>query len=142
MNTRIMSKKQIAGPLLILLFTLAGCADQAPTSPGTQGELLSAGGPLPEMKLTVYRVEGQQFTAIGSAVTGWDGRFGLYNLDASEPLWLVAGEYRFTLESAGAPIKVPTKYLKPDSSTLVYHSPGQEQPVTIGVKENLLPKAK
>jgi hypothetical protein len=47
-----------------------------------------------------------------------DGAFELVANGAQGPLWLSPGEYRCTLESAGAPVQFPMEYAQADTTPL------------------------
>ena len=96
---------------------LPGCGPQ-PVRGGTAGQLRAAGKPLSEIQVTVFQNEGAAYQPIGFAITKTDGSFQLLQNQARGPLMLAAGDYRCTLESAGAPVKIPKQFAKPETSPL------------------------
>jgi hypothetical protein len=96
---------------------VCGC-ESRPVVGGTGGHLRSNGQPLSEVQLTVHRREGASWSAIGFAVTGAGGEFELVTNRAAGPLQLEPGEYRFTLESVGAPVQIPREYLQAETTPL------------------------
>ena len=97
---------------------LAGCGGVKPVTGGTRGILHSGTDTFSEMQVTVHQIEGSEIHPIGFAVTKSDGAFELVSNDAEGPLVLTAGEYRCTLESAGAPLRFPKEYAKPETTPL------------------------
>lgn len=103
---------------LILCGVLAiGCGPR-PIVGGTRGSLRGGEQPLGEVQVSVFASEQGVWTLIGSAITTDDGGFALVTPGAQGPLQLPAGEYRCTLESAGAPIRIPPEYLQPETTPL------------------------
>jgi len=107
-------------PWLILgLVTLTGCGQHVPAvTGGTQGILECEGQKIGDVQLTLYPGEGTATAPVGFAVTQLDGTFELYKMGATGPLWLPAGQYRCTLESVGAPVQIPSRYMKPETTPL------------------------
>lgn len=99
-------------PLLIAL-TLAGCGGVQPVTGGTPGTLRLGGELLCEIQVTVHRVEGGTTTPVGFGVTDLEGAFELVTNGARGPLRLEPGEYRFTFESAGAPVQFAPECAEP-----------------------------
>ncbi len=99
------------------LLSLAGCGPRAVTG-GTPGTLTYRGEQRSDIQVTAYQVEGSQLEQVGFSVTANDGTFQLVTNGARGPLRLTPGDYRFTLESVGPPIRVAKKYTKPDSTPL------------------------
>lgn len=120
-----------AVPLLLslaLAFACAGCGDVKGVTGGTRGSLRCGREQLSEIQVNVYRVEGSALRLEGFGVTNVDGEFELVANGARGPLQLVPGEYRFTLETAGAPIAFPTPYSSAESTPLaVTWSAGDEE---------------
>jgi hypothetical protein len=115
-----MNRRKLAQALLtavVLAAALSGCGPQ-PVQGGTAGHLVSAGKPLSEIQVTVFQIDGAAFKPVGFAVTTTDGSFQLLQNQARGPLVLAAGEYRCTLESAGAPIKIPKQFARPETTPL------------------------
>jgi hypothetical protein len=103
--------------LLLALCTVPGCGD-ARHAGGTPGSLVAGGQPLDEIQVTVHRPEGAGFLPVGFGVATTDGSFRLFAPGALADLRLEPGEYRFTLESVGAPVVVPKEYASPDTTPL------------------------
>jgi hypothetical protein len=100
-----------------LAAVLPGCGPQ-PVQGGTAGHLLAAGKPLSDIQVTVFQSEGTELKPVGFAITKIDGSFALLQNQARGPLKLTAGDYRCTLESAGAPVKIPRQFAKPETTPL------------------------
>lgn len=103
---------------MFALAVLPGCGGVQPVTGGTPGVLHSGTETYSDMQVTVYRVEGGDLDRIGFAVTKSDGTFELVSNDAEGPLVLTAGEYRCTLESAGAPLQFPRVYSQAETTPL------------------------
>lgn len=100
------------------LITLSGCG-QPVAAGGTEGVFRYAGRPMSDVQITVYQQSAAgTFEAVGFGVPVIDGSFELYQPDAAGPLWLLPGDYRLTLESAGSPIEIPLDYTSPASTPL------------------------
>jgi hypothetical protein len=97
---------------------LSGCGARQSVAGGTKGVLKVGGEAISEIQLTVHRVEGGATLPVGFAVTTTDGSFELLKTGASGALWLAPGEYRFTLESIGAPMQFPKEFGQPESTPL------------------------
>jgi hypothetical protein len=81
--------------------------------------LLTANGDaISEVQVTVHQQSGAAWQPIGFADTNSDGSFALVQNQARGPLRLDPGEYRVTLESAGAPIHIPPDYTKAETTPL------------------------
>lgn len=109
------------GALLLfvaLTVTMLGCGGAKSVTGGTKGILKLGGESLGEIQLTVHQVDGGGTKAVGFAVTASDGSFELLRPGASGALWLAPGEYRFTVESIGAPIQFPVEFTRPESTSL------------------------
>ncbi len=105
--------------LLALLATaLAGCGGVKPVTGGTSGTLSFGDQLLSDIQVTVHQLDGTSFQNVGFGVTDRDGWFELVTNRAQGPLVLDAGEYRFTLESAGAPVQVPKEYSQAETTPL------------------------
>ena len=109
-NTKLLRITRHVLAAVVVLVSLPGCGPR-PVQGGTAGHLLSAGNPLPDVRVTVFQGEGSAYTPLGFGVTTNDGSFQLFQNQARGPLVLTAGEYHFTLESAGAPIQIPPSVL-------------------------------
>ena len=114
--------------LLVLAIACAGCGDVKGVTGGTKGTLRCGDELLSEIQVNVYRTEGNTLEPAGFGVTNDDGVFELVTSGAKGPLRLSPGEYRFTLETAGAPVAFPDSYANPESTPLgVTWSAGDEE---------------
>lgn len=106
--------------LLLFLTTslLAGCGGVRPVAGGTQGTLSFGDQLLSDIQVTVHQIEGGSWQCVGFGVTDREGSFELVTNGANGALWLSPGEYRFTLESAGAPVQIPKEYSQAESTLL------------------------
>jgi hypothetical protein len=117
--------------------TLAGCGGVKPVTGGTIGTLRIGGELLSEIQVTVHEVEGTSMQAVGFGVTDRDGLFELVTNGAHGPLILPPGEYRFTLESAGAPVQIPKEYTQPDTTPLKVSWSGGDDDLNLDVPISL-----
>jgi hypothetical protein len=101
----------------VIATSLSGCGPR-PVAGGTPGMLRAGNEPLSEVQITVHRAENGGWSAIGFGVADSKGAFELVTNDAAEALSLPQGEYRFTLESVGAPLKIPGEYTQPETTPL------------------------
>ena len=60
-----------------------------------------------------------------------DGSFNLYLNGAKGPLWLAPGDYRCTLDSAGAPLAIPTEFTRPETTPLVASVKSADDPLDL-----------
>ena len=105
----------------LLLAAIAGCGrlETVPdTSGGTPGKIHNGREPLIGIQVTVHQVDGDSIEPIAVAASRLDGSFELATMDGTSACQLPAGEYRCTLESAGAPISIPTEFAKPETTPL------------------------
>ncbi|MEN9554134.1 MAG: hypothetical protein RLZZ232_420 [Planctomycetota bacterium] len=108
----------------ILLFAtfLIGCSENpAPTESGTPGMLRIGAATTSDILVHIYQKTSAGFEEIGFGQTAEDGSFGLFQPDASGPLWLQTGDYAITLESIGAPIRIPGECRQPQTTPLKLH---------------------
>ena len=112
----MLSKFSLATCFLFGLL-LAGCGPR-PVTGGTTGTLRAGGELLGEIQVNVHKLEGSTLKLIGFGVTREDGTFQLVQPGAAGNLWLNPGEYRFTVESVGAPYAFPDEYTKPETTPL------------------------
>lgn len=119
--------------LALGLLLLIGCGGVKPVTGGTNGVLHSGAAMLSEIQITVHQVEGEQFKPVGFAVPQADGTFQLVAPEAKGPLRLAPGEYRFTLESVGAPVVIPKEMFKPETTPLKATWTGNETKLDIEV---------
>ena len=114
--------------LLAFVAALPSCGGVKPVTGGTTGVLHAGDDFLSEFQVTVHEVEGSSTRPIGFGVTGPDGSFELVTNGAHGALWLSPGEYRCTLESAGAPVQFPKEYAQPNTTPLkISWSAGDEE---------------
>ena len=106
-------------PLLLTAIVGCGRVETVPdTSGGTTGKIHNGREPLVGIQVTVYQVDGDSTEPIGVAASRLDGSFELATMDGTCACQLPAGEYRCTLESAGAPVAIPTVFAKPETTPL------------------------
>lgn len=94
-----------------------GCGTKGVTG-GTKGLLHTGSAMMSELQITVHLVEGSTTQPIGFGVTDSNGEFELVTNGAKGPLRLSPGEYRFTLESIGAPFVLPKEFTHADTTPL------------------------
>ena len=117
----LQSPRVIAGGATAALLSVCilGCSGPPqPITGGTAGVLRSGEQTLAEMQVTLYDMQTGTPQPIGFAVTGGDGTFQLVTNEARAALQLPAGSYRWTLESAGSPVRIPAVLTKPETSSL------------------------
>lgn len=102
---------------LCLLLSL-GCGGAHPVTGGTNGVLHSGPTLLSEIQINVHQVGESSTKLIGFGVAGMDGAFQLVSPGAAGSLRLAPGEYRFTLESVGAPVVIPKEFTQPETTPL------------------------
>ncbi len=110
-------KTLLPGLLLPVLFVLSGCGAN-PVAGGTKGRLQAGTAGLGDIQLTVHHSEGGNWQPIGFGVTDVQGKFELVQNRAQGPLWLSPGDYRCTLQSAGAPVAIPDEFSRPETTPL------------------------
>lgn len=103
--------------LAMMVAALSGCGVKS-VSGGTKGVLHVGADKLSEIQVTVHQVTGAASHPIGFGVTAVDGSFELVKNGAAGALWLSPGEYRCTLESAGAPVQLPIEYARAETTPL------------------------
>jgi uncharacterized iron-regulated membrane protein len=122
----------------MLLALVAGCGPR-PVAGGTKGTLQAAGQMLSDIQVTVHKVEAGAPEPIGFAVTAADGSFELVTNGAAGALWLPSGEYLCTLESAGAPVRIPPAYAKAETTPLKVTRTSGSDSLDLAIPEKLLP---
>ena len=105
--------------LIVLLLATSGCGERVrPVTGGTPGNLRTPQGPVGEMQVNVFQKANEAWQPVGFGVSAVDGTFALFKNQATGPLELSPGEYRCTIESAGAPATVPPEYSRAETSPL------------------------
>jgi hypothetical protein len=94
---------------------------------------------LSDIQVTVHKVEAGAPEPIGFAVTTADGSFELVTNGAAGALWLPSGEYLCTLESAGAPVRIPRAYAKAETTPLKVTRTSGSDSLDLAIPEKLLP---
>jgi hypothetical protein len=117
----------------ILAVSLPGCGGPQPVTGGTPGTLRVGGELLSDFQVTIHEVAGTTTQPIGFGVTGADGSFLLMTNGAQGPLWLSPGEYRCTLESAGAPLVIPKQYTQAATTPLKVTWPTGDESLELDV---------
>jgi hypothetical protein len=95
--------------LVVFVAFLPGCGVR-PVTEGTQGILRYGDKPLSDIRVTVNRVDKSSVQSIGFGITATDGTFQLVTNGAHGALRLSPGEYRCTLKSVGAQVRIPNEY--------------------------------
>lgn len=118
--------------LLFLLTLFTGCGPR-PVTGGTPGTLRAGGELLSDIQVNVFQLEGGTWKPIGFGLTGLQGEFALFTPGAQGPLTLIPGNYRFTVESAGAPIFFPPEYAQAETTPLTITWPTSTSLLTLDV---------
>ncbi len=118
---------------VILAATSSGCGGPQPVTGGTPGTLRVGSELLSDFQVTIHQVEGTTTEPVGFGLTGADGSFQLMTNGAQGPLWLSAGDYRCTLESAGAPLVIPKQYTQATRTPLKVTWPTGDEHLNIEV---------
>jgi hypothetical protein len=138
MNPSILRTLKFITPMLIAGF-LGGCSGAtSPAKGGTAGALMFGPEVTSDILVTVYQKNDTGFQSIGFGTTAVNGSFILYNTGATEPLWLEPGDYKFTLESIGPPVRFPAPYTTPESSPLHVNWNSDMTSLVLQAPENLL----
>jgi hypothetical protein len=103
--------------LLLIFAVLSGCGVR-PVTGGTPGSVHAGDEFFSDIQVTVYQLDGAEMHAVGFGVTDGNGAFELVTNAARGPLRLACGEYRCTLESAGAPLAFPREYARAETTPL------------------------
>jgi hypothetical protein len=124
--------------LAVVILAAAGCGAR-PVEGGTPGVLRAGSEPLAEIQVTVHQSENEasRWEPIGFADTAADGTFRLLLRQATGPLQLPAGTYRFTLESVGSPIRIPKELTRADTTPLQVSWSGEEPVLTLDLPQKL-----
>ena len=133
MNVRLLwTAVALLGPLLV------GCGP-SPVVGGTSGVLRAGGEPLGDIQVTVYQPKDAAWQPIGFADTAIDGTFRLLLSGAAGPLELAPGEYRFTLQSVGAPVIVPKELTDVGTTPLRASWNNEQAQLTLSLPKKLRP---
>jgi len=125
---------RLTAAFLLLCVLLAGCGNRIPAvAGGTTGRLRSGDAALSEIQITVHRVDQGSTTVVGFGDVLADGRFELVISGAAAPLQLEPGEYRFTLESIGAPVTIPREFTTADATPLKVTWTGEEPEIDLDI---------
>lgn len=133
-----MSRRVVVVAMLALSAMQPGCGPR-PVAGGSSGVLLAGGDLLGDIQVTLHQAEGDSWRAIGFGVTKIDGTFALVTVGATGPLWLSPGEYRCTLESVGAPVKVPDAYSRAETTPLKISWPTADGSLALEAPERFAP---
>lgn len=125
--------KPAVATVLLLALVCAGCGGVKSVRGGTTGTLLVGDEPMSDMQITLYKQDATSTEPVGFAMSGPGGAFELLQNGAKGPLYLPTGEYRCTVESAGAPVQIPQEYLRPDKSPLVVNWNAGDKPIEVKV---------
>lgn len=107
---------------LLFATLLIGCSeDPEPTESGTPGKLIIGTATTSDILVHFYRKTSAGFEEVGFGQTADDGSFGLFQPDARGPLRLKTGDYLITIESIGAPIRIPEECRLPQTTPLKLH---------------------
>lgn len=118
----------------ILLFALCiGCGGVRSVKGGTTGTLMIGDKTMSDMQITFYKKDVSPPEAVGFGVSTEAGRFELLLNGAKGPLYLPTGEYRCTVETAGAPIELPKEYLRPDQTPVIVNWTAGDPSITINL---------
>ncbi len=110
-------RREAAAVLILIAILPLGCGPRAVVG-GTAGMLRAGGQPLSEVQVTVHQSEAGGWQPIGFGVATTDGSFELVTNGARGPLALAPGEYRCTLESVGAPVRLASDLTQPSTTPL------------------------
>lgn len=96
---------------------VAGCGER-PVKEGTQGVLRLNDEHVANIRVTVNRVDRKGVKPVGYGVTAADGTFQLVNHGGRAGLKLAPGDYRCTLKSMGASVRIPNHYAEVNTTPL------------------------
>jgi hypothetical protein len=125
------------GVVVLMMFGFIGCGPN-PVVGGTRGVLLADGAPVADVQVSVYQPEEGSWQPIGFADTASDGTFRLLLNEARGPLQLDEGQYRFTLQSVGAPLVIPRELSAVETTPLQASWSGDEPQLTLNLKQKLV----
>jgi len=107
-------------PGTLILSGMSGCSERPELPGGTAGFVSCSGRPLAEVQVNGFRLLASgAFEPVGVGITDASGRFELRQSGSLEAVHLSPGDYRFTIESAGARYLVwPKEYTQPNRTPL------------------------
>jgi hypothetical protein len=101
----------------MLVLCVSGCGtDQL--EQGTEATVTVAGEPVVDVQVNVFAVKDGKPVEIGFAVSRAGGKLKFLQPQASGPLVLEPGDYRFTAETVGAALVIPREYADPATTPL------------------------
>jgi hypothetical protein len=127
-----MSFKSRFAIFLLIAVGLSGCGPR-PVTGGTKGVLRLGGKPRSDIQITLHQMDSGSPQLVGFGLTANDGSFRLLKEKAKGSLWLPAGEYLCTLESAGSPIRIAREYGRPETTPLKISWSGSEKSLDLDV---------
>jgi hypothetical protein len=119
---------------MLFLVVCLGCGDVKSVKGGTSGILLIDDTAMSDMQITFYQKDVSESDPVGFAVSTGAGRFEMLQNGATGPLYLPAGEYRCTVETAGAPLDLPKEYLDPNETPVIVNWKEDEPMLVVKVE--------
>lgn len=119
---------------MLLLVVCLGCGEVKSVKGGTSGILLIDDTAMSDMQITFYQEDVSPPKPVGFAISTGAGRFEVLQNGAAGPLYLPAGEYRCTVETAGAPIDLPKEYLDPNETPVMVNWTEDEPMLVVKVE--------
>ncbi|MCH9653674.1 MAG: PepSY domain-containing protein [Planctomycetes bacterium] len=108
-----------------LLLSMSGCGANL-LEQGTEATVTVAGEPIIDVRVTVFLMQDGQPVELGSAVSREEGKLKFIQPKAAGPLVLGPGDYRFTVETVGAPLVIPKEYRAPATTPLQVTMPSTD----------------
>ena len=100
-----------------LVISVSGCGtDQL--EQGTEATVTVAGEPVVDVQVNVFAMKHGKPVEVGFAVSRAGGKLKFVQPQASGPLVLEPGDYRFTAETVGAALVIPEEYTDPATTPL------------------------
>jgi hypothetical protein len=101
----------------MLAISVSGCGtDQL--EQGTEATVTVAGEPVVDVRVNVFAMQDGKPVEVGFAVSRAGGKLKFLQPQASGPLVLESGDYRFTAETMGAELVIPQEYTDPATTPL------------------------
>lgn len=123
---------------VLVVVAACGCGGPTPVRPGTRGTIRAGERGLADVRIEVYRRDGNDAEFVGYGVSDTEGHFGLYQEDAAGPLWLEPGEYALTLQSESPePFTWPPEYLDAEKTPLTQSWNKGDESIDLDVPEPL-----